>query len=182
MLAEHYGIKLYDRNLIDMLANHPNALRIFIYAPVEFKIPHVKENYNILTDALPPLRRFRASSPPAFRRGRAKFFARAGERGFSLRARRIRVTNVPPPGRSGDRPLRSMSLVSIVGALHDCRPHHRRETPITETELPRESSVSERKKDSADTQFSRQALIVARFSRVAMLLRKPRKRSGAEFF
>ncbi len=30
MLAEHYGIKLYDRNLIDMLANHPNTLRIFI--------------------------------------------------------------------------------------------------------------------------------------------------------
>lgn len=125
MLAEHYGIKLYDRNLIDLLAedmdkdadsvarmeerisgllpkrkggfdakvkdlmnrlsksdemylherglierlgetesfvivglgandvlaNHPNALRIFIYAPEEFKIPFVKENYNILTDA-----------------------------------------------------------------------------------------------------------------------------------
>ena len=46
---------------------------------------------------------------------------------------------------------------------------HSEPPSITETELPRESSVSERKKDSADVQFSR-------------LLRKPRKRSGAEFF
>ena len=39
----------------------------------------------------------------------------------------------------------------------------------TETGVPRETPVSERKKDSADVQFSR-------------LLRKPRKRNGAEFF
>ena len=40
---------------------------------------------------------------------------------------------------------------------------------ITETGVPRETPVSERKKDSADVQFSR-------------LLRKPRKRNGAESF
>ena len=39
-----------------------------------------------------------------------------------------------------------------------------------------------RKKDAADMQLSRQALIVARSSRVAMLLRKPRKRNGAASF
>ena len=39
----------------------------------------------------------------------------------------------------------------------------------TKSEDPRESSDLERKKDSADVQFSR-------------LLRKPRKRNGAEFF
>ena len=39
----------------------------------------------------------------------------------------------------------------------------------TKSEVPRETSDLERKKDSADMQFSR-------------LLRKPRKRNGAEFF
>ena len=43
-------------------------------------------------------------------------------------------------------------------------------------------SIWGRKKDAADVQFSRQALIVARSSRVAMLLRKPRKRNGAASF
>ena len=39
-----------------------------------------------------------------------------------------------------------------------------------------------RKKEPADMQFSRQALIAARFSRVGMLLRIPRKRNGAGCF
>ena len=60
------------------------------------------------------------------------------------------------------RPFRE----AIVGA-----PGQSKSEPfsITETEVPRETSVSERKKDSADVQFSRR-------------LRKPRKRNGAEFF
>ena len=40
---------------------------------------------------------------------------------------------------------------------------------IPESEVPRETSDSARKKETADVKLSRQALIVARFSRVAML-------------
>ena len=47
---------------------------------------------------------------------------------------------------------------------------------------PERTSVLERKKETADVELSRQALFVARYSRVAMLLRKPRKRNGAGFF
>ena len=51
-----------------------------------------------------------------------------------------------------------------------------------QNEAQRSGFVLKRKKEGADTQLSRQALIVARFSRVAMRLRKPGKRSGASFF
>ena len=47
---------------------------------------------------------------------------------------------------------------------------------------PVRTSDSERKKETADVELSRQALIVARFPRVAMHLRKPGKRNGAGFF
>ena len=50
-LGETESFVIVGRGANDVLANHPNALRIFIYAPEEFKIPFVKENYNILTDA-----------------------------------------------------------------------------------------------------------------------------------
>ena len=49
-------------------------------------------------------------------------------------------------------------------------------------EAQRSGFELERKKEAADMELSRQALIVARFSRVVMLLRKPRKRHGAAFF
>ena len=52
----------------------------------------------------------------------------------------------------------------------------------TKSEDPCESSDLERKKETADVELSGQALIAARFSRVAMLLRKPRKRNAAGFF
>ncbi|MBQ3704104.1 MAG: cytidylate kinase-like family protein [Oscillospiraceae bacterium] len=50
-LGETESFVIVGRGANDVLASHPNALRIFIYAPEEFKIPFVKENYNILTDA-----------------------------------------------------------------------------------------------------------------------------------
>ena len=52
----------------------------------------------------------------------------------------------------------------------------------TKSENPREFSDLERKKETVDVELSGQALIVARFSRVAMLLRKPRKRNATGFF
>ena len=47
--------------------------------------------------------------------------------------------------------------------------------------LSSETSVLERKAEPMDMELSGQALIVARFSRVAMLLRKPRKRNEIGF-
>ena len=42
-------------------------------------------------------------------------------------------------------------------------------------------SVLERKKEAADVELSRQALVVTLYSHVVMLLRKPGKRNGADF-
>ena len=47
---------------------------------------------------------------------------------------------------------------------------------------PVRTSVLERKKEAADVALSRQALVVTLYSRVVILLRKPGKRNGADFF
>ena len=52
----------------------------------------------------------------------------------------------------------------------------------TKSKVPRETSDLERKKEPMDVELSRQALTVARFSRVAMLLCKPGKQNGIGFF
>jgi cytidylate kinase len=49
-LAETESFVIVGRGANDVLADHPNALRIFIYAPEAFKIPIVKEKYSIEFD------------------------------------------------------------------------------------------------------------------------------------
>ncbi len=77
--------------------------------------------------------------------------------------RLVSVGSISCRHETSSRPVWGGCLSGAPGQFKS-EPEH-----ITETEVPRETSVSERKKDSADVQFSR-------------LLRKPRKRNGAEFF
>ena len=54
--------------------------------------------------------------------------------------------------------------------------------PLYKMEAQRSGFHFERKKEGAAAELVRQALSVARFSRVGMLFRKPHKRSSASFF
>ncbi len=46
-LGEKESFVIVGRGANDVLANHPNALRIFFFAPEAFKLPIMKEHYGI---------------------------------------------------------------------------------------------------------------------------------------
>ncbi|MBR4474829.1 MAG: cytidylate kinase-like family protein [Oscillospiraceae bacterium] len=49
-LAETESFVIIGRGANDMLADNPNALRLFIYAPESFRLPRVKADYGIESD------------------------------------------------------------------------------------------------------------------------------------
>ncbi len=50
-LAETESFVIVGRGANDMMEGNPNALRLFIYAPENFRIPRVKEEYKLETDS-----------------------------------------------------------------------------------------------------------------------------------
>lgn len=49
-LAETESFVIVGRGANDMMEGNPNALRLFIFAPEEFRIPRVKEEYKLESD------------------------------------------------------------------------------------------------------------------------------------
>jgi cytidylate kinase len=50
-LAESESFVIVGRGANDMMEGNPNALRLFIYAPEDFRIPRVKEQYKLEFDS-----------------------------------------------------------------------------------------------------------------------------------
>lgn len=50
-LAETESFVIVGRGANDMMEGNPNALRLFIYAPENFRIPRVKEEYKLESDS-----------------------------------------------------------------------------------------------------------------------------------
>ena len=90
----------------------------------------------------------------------------------SQRLRGTRCDSSPPSGASQGR-AKPVAALPLLLYFHPA---------FSQIRAQRSGSDLERKKETADVQFSGQALNVARFSRIAMLLRKPRKQNGAGFF
>ena len=102
-------------------------------------------------------------------------------------AKRLLLFGAPAGTRTPDTLLKRqvLYLLSYWGGSSEQasdRLAHGKEYRVSQIGAQRSGSDLERKKEAADMELSRQALIVARFSRVAMLLRKPGRRNGAAFF